>query len=173
MRTMFEKLWGWLKSPFSKKAAQYEVRDAESLAIVRHQRPEEMQIVRWAAQARSTLKDDLDDSAKTIEASTPLLAMGLAMIAFMWVSLLIGVVFAMAVKGVALTTILWKVADLTFTMGVVSLLLVVVHLLVTTIGVMILRRTWRFFNWVMGREVKPWLFSAAELFQKSAMGRGY
>jgi hypothetical protein len=79
----------------------------------------------------------------------------------------------MAVKGVALTTILWKVADLTFTMGVVSLLLVVVHLLVTTIGVMILRRTWRFFNGVMGREVKPWLFSAAELFQKSAMGRGY
>jgi len=170
---IFAKLWDWLKSPFEKKPAQHEVRDVETMAIVVHQRPEEMQIVRWAAQARSTLKADIDDTAKTIEASTPLLAMGVGFIAFMWMSLLIGKVFAMAMKGAPLASILWTVADVTFTMGVVGLVLMLVYLLVTTVGVMLIRRTWRLFNWAMGREVQPWMFSAAEVFQKSATGRTY
>lgn len=140
------------------------------MAVILHQRPEEMQIVRWAAQAGTTLKEDLEDGAKTIEASTPILILVLGWIGMMWIGMLIAVVFTMAMKEVALSVILWKVLNITYIMGVVSIVLVVCHLLVTTIGVMILRRCWRLLNWAMGRKRQGWMFSAADLFKKSAFG---
>lgn len=157
-------------SPFKTKTAQHEVRDVETMAIIRHQRPEEMQIVRWAAQAGTTFKEDLEDGAKTIEASTPILMIALAWIGMTWVGMLILVVFGMAMKGTALSVILWKVLNITYIMGVVSIVLVICHLLVTTIGVMILRRCWRLVNWAMGRKRQGWMFSAADLFKQSAYG---
>lgn len=156
MKNSMKRFWGWLKSPFDKVEETVEMRDTTTMEIVQYQRPEEMRIMRWTANATNGVREDIEEAVQLGQASIPFMGIGLMYIGMMWIGLLVSVMFTMALSGAGLLAIMAVIWKITYTMVLGTLFLVGCYALFLSLALIVVKRGWKLFNRHVRREPMSW-----------------